>query len=251
MNRKASFAPIREARVQPHLLLVDDDVSLGELVSEYAAYEAYAVATANTGEDGLRMLSQRTFALVILDVMLPGLDGFEVLERLRNVSDVPVLMLTTRGTVPDRIRGLKMGADDYLPKPFEPGELIARVNSILRRVQPSKAGLSFISIGDVELDARSRRVTRAGAAVELTGAEFSLFQLLLSKSGSILSREELIPQVLSRPEYASDRSIDSLVTKLRRKLGPFPDGSERIRSIRGVGYVYVAGEPEKTAWEFF
>jgi DNA-binding response OmpR family regulator len=158
MKRMAGLATVREAPVRPQLLLVDDDVSLGELVSEYAAYDDYAVAIANTGEEGLRMLGQRTFALVILDVMLPGLDGFEVLERLRLVSDVPVLMLTTRGTASDRIRGLKMGADDYLPKPFEPEELIARVNSILRRIHPSKAGLRFVSIGDVELDARSRRV---------------------------------------------------------------------------------------------
>jgi two-component system response regulator CpxR len=182
--------------------------------------------------------------LVILDVMLPGIDGFEVLERLRRFSEVPVLMLTTRGAASDRIRGLKSGADDYLPKPFEPDELFARVKSILRRIRPSLKGLSFVSIGDIELDEPFRRVTRGGEAVELTGAEFSLLQLLISRPGAAFSRQELIPRVLSRQESGIDRSIDSLVSNLRRKLGPFPDGSERIRSVRGVGYVYVIAEEE-------
>ncbi len=240
----ADLSSIQRAPSQAQLLLVDDDVALGELVSEYAAYEDYAVTTANTGELGLRMLTRKAFALVILDVMLPGIDGFEVLERLRHFSDVPVLMLTTRGAASDRIRGLKMGADDYLPKPFEPDELLARVKSILRRIQPSMNGLSFVSIGDLELDERFRRVTRGSLAVELTGAEFILLQLLISNPGTTFSRQELIPRVLSRQESGIDRSIDSLVSNLRRKLGPFPDGSERIRSVRGVGYVYVIEQQE-------
>jgi two-component system, OmpR family, response regulator CpxR len=244
MRKMADLSSIQRAQAQAQLLLVDDDVALAELVSEYAAYEDYAVAIANTGELGLRMIARKTFALVILDVMLPGIDGFEVLERLRHFSAVPVLMLTTRGAASDRIRGLKMGADDYLPKPFEPDELLARVNSILRRIQPSMNGLSFVSIGDIELDERFRRVTRGGIAVELTGAEFSLLQLLISHPGTTLSRQELIPRVLSRQESGIDRGIDSLVSNLRRKLGPFPDGSDRIRSVRGVGYVYVIAQQE-------
>jgi two-component system, OmpR family, response regulator CpxR len=244
MRKMVDLSSIQRAQAQAQLLLVDDDVALGELVSEYAAYEDYAVATANTGELGLRMIARRAFALVILDVMLPGIDGFEVLARLRHFSDVPVLMLTTRGAASDRIRGLKMGADDYLPKPFEPDELLARVKSILRRIQPSTTGLSFVAIGDVELDERFRRVTCGGIAVELTGAEFSLLQLLISHPGTTLSRQELIPRVLSRQESGIDRGIDSLVSNLRRKLGPFPDGSERIRSVRGVGYVYVLAQQE-------
>jgi two-component system response regulator CpxR len=242
----AGSPTVKQARVQTQLLLIDDDVSLGALISEFAAYEDYAVATANTGELGLSIAAQKTFALVILDVMLPGIDGFEVLERLRLFSDVPVLMLTTRGTSADRIRGLRRGADDYLPKPFEPDELMARINSIFRRIRPSLRSLCFISIGDVELDERSRRVTVAGAPVELTGAEFVLLQLLLSKPGNVFSRQELIPRVLSRQEFGLDRSIDTLVKNLRRKLGSFPNGSDRIRSVRGVGYVYVIDEPEKT-----
>jgi two-component system response regulator CpxR len=237
--------PTRRSRTQSQFLLVDDDVSLGKLVVEYAAYEGYAVAVTTTGEAGLRMAATRTFALVVLDVMLPGIDGFEVLERLRHFSNVPVLMLTTRGTAADRVRGLRMGADDYLPKPFEPAELIARFQSILRRVQPSMNGLAYISIDDIELDERSRRVTCAGAAVELTATEFSLLQVLLSSAGTVLPRQDLIPRVLSRRESAIDRGIDSLVSNLRRKLGPLQDGGERIRSVRGVGYVYVIGNPEK------
>jgi DNA-binding response OmpR family regulator len=240
----AESCSVQRAPTQAQLLLVDDDVALAELVSEYAAYEGYAVTTANTGELGLRIMGRKTFALVILDVMLPGIDGFEVLERLRHFSEVPVLMLTTRGAASDRIRGLRSGADDYLPKPFEPDELFARVKSILRRIRPSLKGLSFIAIGDIELDEPFRRVTCGGELVELTGAEFSLLQLLISRPGTTLSRQELIPRVLSRQESGIDRSIDSLVSNLRRKLGPFPDGSERIRSVRGVGYVYVIAEEE-------
>lgn len=244
MRKMSDLSPVKRAAAQAQLLLVDDDVALGELVSEYAAYHAYAITTANTGELGLRMMTRVAFALVILDVMLPGIDGFEVLERLRHFSDVPVLMLTTRGAASDRIRGLRSGADDYLPKPFEPDELFARVKSILRRIRPSLNGLSFISIGDIELDEPFRRVTRGGEVLELTGAEFSLLQLLISRPGTTLSRQELIPRVLSRQESGIDRSIDSLVSNLRRKLGPLPDGSERIRSVRGVGYVYVTAERE-------
>jgi DNA-binding response OmpR family regulator len=244
MNKMAESCSAPRAAAQAQLLLVDDDVALGELVSEYAAYEGYTITTANTGELGLRIMGRKAFALVILDVMLPGIDGFEVLERLRRFSEVPVLMLTTRGAASDRIRGLKSGADDYLPKPFEPDELFARVKSILRRIRPSLKGLSFVSIGDIELDEPFRRVTRGGEAVELTGAEFSLLQLLISRPGATFSRQELIPRVLSRQESGIDRSIDSLVSNLRRKLGPFRDGSERIRSIRGVGYVYVIAEED-------
>ena len=244
MRKMAESCSVQRAPAQAQLLLVDDDVALAELVSEYAAYEGYAVTAANTGELGLRIMGRKAFALVILDVMLPGIDGFEVLERLRHFSEVPVLMLTTRGAASDRIRGLKSGADDYLTKPFEPDELFARVKSILRRIRPSLKGLSFISIGDIELDEPFRRVTRGGEVVELTGAEFSLLQLLISRPGTAFSRQELIPRVLSRQESGIDRSIDSLVSNLRRKLGPFPDGSERIRSIRGVGYVYLIAEEE-------
>jgi two-component system, OmpR family, response regulator CpxR len=244
MRKMAESCSVQRAPMQAQLLLVDDDVALAELVSEYAAYEGYAVTTANTGELGLRIVGRKAFALVILDVMLPGIDGFEMLERLRHFSEVPVLMLTTRGAASDRIRGLRSGADDYLPKPFEPDELFARVKSILRRIRPSLKGLSFISIGDIELDEPFRRVTRGGEAVELTGAEFSLLQLLISHPGTTFARQELIPRVLSRQESGIDRSIDSLVSNLRRKLGPFPDGSERIRSVRGVGYVYVIAEEE-------
>jgi two-component system response regulator CpxR len=242
MTKMADTFPAQRTPAQAQLLLIDDDVALGELVCEYAAYEGYAVAIANTGELGLRTLARKPFALVILDVMLPGIDGFEVLERLRHFSDVPVLMLTTRGAASDRIHGLKLGADDYLPKPFEPDELLARVKSILRRVLPSTKGLRFMSVGDVSLDERFRRVTRGGEIVELTGAEFSLLQLLISRPGTTLSRQELIPRVLSRQESGIDRSIDSLVSNLRKKLGPFSDGSERIQSVRGVGYVYVIAE---------
>jgi len=246
MIEMADFSTPKRMLVQAPLLLIDDDLALGKLVAEYAAYDGYDVATASTGTIGLDLAAKKSFSLLILDVMLPDIEGFEVLRRLRRFSDVPVLMLTTRGAASDRVRGLKMGADDYLPKPFEPDELIARINVILRRIQPSMHGMCFLSVGDIELDERSRRVRCSGAGVELTGAEFSLLQLLLSRAGTVLSRQDLIPRVLSRQEYAVDRSIDSLVSSLRKKLGPLQSGDERIRSVRGVGYVYVAVEPEKT-----
>ena len=182
---------------------------------------------------------------MILDVMLPDMDGFEVLRRLRLFSDIPVLMLTTRGEASDRVRGLASGADDYLPKPFEPDELFARINAVLRRIRPAMHGLRFVAIGDLELDERSRRVTRRGEAIKLTGAEFSLLQILVTKAGEILPRQELIPLVLSRRESIVDRSIDSLVSNLRRKLGPLPTGDERIQSVRGTGYVYIVEPSEK------
>jgi len=232
------------APARPVLLIVDDDQELCSLLVEYLTPEGFAVELLSNGMAALERLAKSSPDLVVLDVMLPEVSGFEVLRRIRAKSAVPVIMLTARGEEVDRVVGLEMGADDYLPKPFEPDELFARVKSILRRIRPSLKGLSFISIGDIELDEPFRRVTRGGEAVELTGAEFSLLQLLISRPGTAFSRQELIPRVLSRQESGIDRSIDSLVSNLRRKLGPFPDGSERIRSIRGVGYVYLIAEEE-------
>ncbi len=225
-----------------HLLLIDDDASLGELLKEYAAQDGFRVSVAQTGELGLRMIHDEPIALVILDVMLPRMQGFEVLEQIRHLSDVPVLMLTTRGSTSDRVRGLRSGADDYLPKPFDPDELLERVRSILRRVQPREGRLAYLRVDDIELDARSRRVCSDGEEKDLTGSEFALLQLLLSRAGTVLAREELVNQVLERERTLNDRGIDTLVSNLRRKLGPSSSGGDRIRSVRGIGYVYVLGE---------
>ena len=178
--------------------MIDDDLSLTELVKEYAAPDGFEVTGAASGESGLQALVEAAFSLVVLDVMLPGMDGFEVLRRLRRISSVPVLMLTSRGSIADRIHGLSGGADDYLPKPFEPRELLERMRSILRRVQPRNHRLSHLQVDDVELDEKSRLVRCGGRELDLTGSEFALLHILLSRAGKVLPREELVGQVLER-----------------------------------------------------
>jgi two-component system response regulator CpxR len=222
-----------------NILMIDDDLSLTELVKEYVAPDGFEVTGATSGESGLQALVEAAFSLVVLDVMLPGMDGFEVLRRLRRISSVPVLMLTSRGSIADRIHGLSGGADDYLPKPFEPRELLERMRSILRRVQPRNHRLSHLQVDDVELDEKSRLVRCGGRELDLTGSEFALLHILLSKAGKVLPREELVGQVLERGLSVNDRGIDNLASKLRKKMGPSAAGKDRIRSIRGIGYVYA------------
>jgi two-component system response regulator CpxR len=220
------------------LLLIDDDRSLASLLSEYCSAAGFSISSAPNGEAGLLKSRQQHFFLIILDVMMPGIDGFEVLRRLRQSTDTPVLMLSTRDAGIDRVRGLEGGADDYLPKPFQPEELVARIKSILRRVYP-KEPIDQVNVGDLVLHEAERTVTSAGFAFDLTGAEFSLLRLLMLSPGEPLSREELIRRIFGREPASFDRSIDNLVNNLRRKLGTHPDGGERIRSIRNVGYCYV------------
>lgn len=227
-----------------NVLMIDDDISLTMMVKEYVAPDGFEVTGATTGESGLQVLKDEAFALVVLDVMLPGIDGFEVLIRLRRTSNVPVLMLTSRGSIADRILGLSGGADDYLPKPFEPRELMERMRSILRRVQPRNKRLSHLRVDDVELDEKSRMVRCGGGKLDLTGSEFALLQILLSNAGTAMPREELVCQVLERGLSVNDRGIDNLASKLRRKMGLTSTGMDRIRSIRGIGYVYVVADSE-------
>ncbi len=224
------------------LLVVDDDLQLGTLMTEFFDGDEFRITIAVTGEDAVSQVNAKHFSLIILDVMLPGIDGFAVLRRIRQETDVPVLMLTTRGATSDRVNGLELGADDYLPKPFQPQELQARVRSILRRAQPRTGRMKYVTIGDLELDEKGRRARRSGVELELTGAEFVLLQLLVSKPGSVFPREQLVTMVFERPPTIFDRSIDSLVSNLRKKLGPAEDGCDRIRSVRGIGYAYAAEE---------
>jgi two-component system response regulator CpxR len=175
--------------------------------------------------------------------MLPGLNGFEVLRQLRMQSSIPVLMLTARGDDVDRIVGLEIGADDYLPKPFNPRELVARVHAILRRAAPNSEGPALnsesLQVGDVELDTRSRVVRRSGEIIELTTAEFDLLRVLLQQAGKVVPREQLFQEVLGREFAVFDRSIDNHVSSLRRKLGSRINGVDRIKSVRNVGYQYA------------
>lgn len=223
------------------ILIIDDDLELVELLKEYLGAEGFVIDAVNDGEAGVKAGLSGDYGLLILDVMLPRLGGFDVLRRLREHSRVPVLMLTARGDDVDRIVGLEMGADDYLPKPFNPRELVARIRAIQRRSEvatpphPAAASAGMVTIGDLQLEPGSRAVRLAGAAIELTSVEFSLLELLLRHAGQVVSREEILSQVLGRSQTLYDRSVDVHVSSLRRKLG----SDERIKTIRGSGYQYL------------
>jgi two-component system, OmpR family, response regulator CpxR len=227
------------------ILIVDDDVELCELISEYLSGEAFDIEAVHTGEEGLKRALSNEHVLVVLDVMLPGLNGLEVLRRLRTESRIPVLILTARGDDVDRIVGLEIGADDYLPKPFNPRELLARVRAILRRAGAPHAGPERMAIGDLELDPAARTVRRSGEAVELTSVEFGLLEALMRAAGQVVTREQLAQSVLGRRFMPYDRSIDMHVSKLRKKLGEQSGDTERIKTIRGVGYIYARPSSEK------
>ena len=227
------------------LLLVDDDAGLCQLVTRFLEREGFEITWASTGEAGAARAASGDFSLIMLDVMMPDTNGFDVLRRIREDSRTPVLMLTARGDTHDRIRGLEMGADDYLPKPFDPAELVARIRAILRRSAPRRSTPAAIAIGDIELDEGTRTVRRRGAPVDLTTVEFDLLAALIGAAGCTVSRENLVSDVLGRDFSPFDRSIDTHVCNLRRKLGPLEDGGERIKGVRGAGYLYAS--PAKTA----
>lgn len=240
---------MEEREVVP-VLIIDDDVKLGDLVREYLKREGMQAHLVHDGESGVARAQSGDYQIVVLDVMLPGIGGFEVLRRLRSSSGVgaklPVLMLTARGDELDRVLGLEMGADDYLSKPFSPRELVARLRAILRRVQnqsnPEVGAAKTLRVDDLELDAGARAVKRDGKKVDLTGAEFDLLHLLLQNAGKIVTREEISRVALGRELMPFDRAIDVHVSNLRRKIGPGDDGSERLKAIRGVGYLFARGE---------
>ncbi|HET9839799.1 MAG TPA: response regulator transcription factor [Candidatus Angelobacter sp.] len=223
------------------VLLIDDDTELSKLLEEYLQSEQFELESAHDGPGGLEKALGNHYAAVILDVMLPGMSGLDVLKQLRQKTSVPVLMLTARGSELDRILGLELGADDYLPKPFNPRELVARLRAILRRASgPGAAAASQpIHLAGVELHPESRSVTCNGKPVNLTGAEFDLLYTFLRSPGKIISREDLTQAALGRPMSPMDRSIDVHVSNLRRKLGPYDGDQERIKAIRGSGYVYL------------
>ena len=222
------------------ILVIDDDAELYELVSEYVRAEGFEVDAVGDGDAGLEAALTGTYALILLDVMLPGINGFEILLRLRSTSQIPVLMLTARGDDIDRIVGLEMGADDYLPKPFNPRELVARIRAILRRADERTTATGLVvEVGDVHLDVGARTAQRSGDEVHLTAVEFEVLERLMRAAGKVVSREHLTLDVLDREYSALDRSIDMHVSNLRRKLGLGQGGAERIKTVRGVGYIYT------------
>jgi len=224
--------------VPTRLLLVDDDRELAALMQEFFTTQGFALDAAFNGPEGLRAALAGDYALILLDVMMPGFDGFELLRRLRADSDVPVLMLTARTESQSRILGLETGADDYLPKPFEPLELVARIRAILRRARPAGAR-SALEISGVRIEPGSRRVYRGADPVEVTSIEYDILEALMRSAGRVVSRDELMQRLYQREATPFDRSIDVHISHLRRKLeGP----TELIRTVRGVGYQFAAEE---------
>jgi two-component system response regulator CpxR len=221
------------------ILLIDDDQDMAEMLAEYLSPEGYTIHLAHTAKAGLDRAREGGLILIILDVMLPDSDGFSVLREIRQKSRVPIIMLTTRAAVTDKVSGLEAGADDYVPKPFTPIELLARIRSVLRRGQPSRFGSPFIAVDDLILDAGARTVLCHGESIDCTSAEFDVLHALASSAGQAVSREHLTRIALGRSPSAGDRAIDNLISALRKKLGPAANGQERFRSIRNTGYVYL------------
>lgn len=223
------------------ILIIDDDEELCELVSEYLGVEGFEIDAANDGESGLARALSGEYDLAILDVMLPKMNGFDVLRNLRAESKLPVIMLTARGDDMERIVGLEIGADDYLPKPFNPRELAARLRAILRRsaVDEASDASEKLDIDGVQISASARQATRDGEELNLTSVEFELLHELLKDAGKIVKKEDLSERVLERKLSPYDRSLDMHISNLRKKLGQRSDGSDRIKTIRSVGYIYT------------
>jgi two-component system response regulator CpxR len=227
------------------ILVIDDDVELCELLKEYLVPEGFDVETVHDSAKGIERALSGSHDFLVLDVMLPGVNGFEVLRTLRKTSNIPVLMLTARGEDVDRIVGLEMGADDYLPKPFNPRELVARIRAIRRRGETGKkeeeqaVPPERITVGDVDLDAGTRTVNKTGKNVGLTAVEFDLLDMLLRSAGHVVPRKDLVSRVLGRGLDPFDRSIDVHISSIRKKLGHKVKGMERIKTIRGIGYLYA------------
>lgn len=222
----------------PEILIVDDDRTLAEMLGEYLAAENFVAHHAENGGAALAIIETRTFDLVVLDVMMPGLDGFEVLSRLRRRSDVPVLMLTARGSDDDRVAGLELGADDYLAKPFNPRELVARIRAILRRRDAAAVQRREpLALGPLSLDPQRFHVSLAGRDIRLTTAEYFVLEALAQRAGQILSRETLTERALGRALEPYDRSVDTHVANIRRKLGLQNGCPIAIRGVRGQGYI--------------
>ncbi len=222
---------------------MDDDTELCELMADFFAQHKMQLTFAHDGRRGLALALEKTFDLVILDVMLPILNGFQILEQIRRRSAVPVIMLTARIEQRDRIAGLNAGADDYLPKPFGPDELLARIRAVLRRAGAMKAESAQVSAGDFKLDARTRQVWQGEREIELTSIEFDLMDHLARSAGRVVSRDELTAALYQRPATPFERTLDVHISHLRRKLES--EGRSCIRAIRGVGYLFSPESGQK------
>jgi DNA-binding response OmpR family regulator len=225
------------------ILVVEDDPKTASLVALYLEREGFHTAVARNGADALSLAKRSEPALVVLDLMLPKMDGWEVCRRLRRQSNVPVIMLTARGDEIDRVAGLTLGADDYVVKPFSPRELVARVQAVLRRSDPEPSADGILSHGDLVLDTRKHRLTIGGEPVSLTPHEFALLKALMADPGRVFDRDELLGHLYPRGEaLVIDRVVDVHIGKLRQKIEPNPSRPERILTVRGVGYRFAETE---------
>ena len=228
------------------ILLVDDEPSLREPLAEYLARQGFVVSQAEDAAKARALLLEETPDLVLVDIMMPGEDGLSLCRHLTEARNLPVILLTARGEATDRIVGLEIGADDYVPKPFNARELTARIRAVLRRADAGTAlapERQVLKVDDVVLDSGSRTVRCSGAPVELTMVEFDLLRMLLEAAGDTVPRDTIVERVLGRRLSAMDRSIDVHISRLRRKLGSRASGEERIKSIRSVGYIYTLPSP--------
>ena len=224
------------------LLLIDDDRELCDLLIEYLATEGFNVEAVHDGEAGVTAALSGDYTLILLDVTLPKLNGFDVLKKVRQQSDVPVLMLTARGDDVDRIIGLEFGADDYLPKPYNHRELVARIKAILRRGRPVVSvenQSKSLQIDDIHLNLANREASLDGEPLELTATEFQVLKVLIEKAGELISRDDLTQIALNRRLTLYDRAIDMHVSNVRKKIGARLDGHPRIKTVRGAGYFYI------------
>jgi two-component system response regulator CpxR len=227
------------------ILIIDDDAELCALLKELLQREGYTVECETDGRRGLEAALKGDFRLAVLDVMLPGMDGFEILRRLRQQSKLPVLMLTARGEDTDRIIGLELGADDYLSKPFNSRELAARIRAILRRMEPRDPPTGKLEVNGIAIDPGSRSAWRRGEAVELTTFEFDILETLMRGAGKVVSRDSLMEQMYNRKATPFDRSIDMHISHLRKKLEL--EGKPLIKTVRGIGYQFCSTYDEESA----
>ena len=225
-----------------NILIIDDDRELSAMLTEFLAPDHLALSARHSGEEGLEALRDGSWDLLILDIMLPGMSGLDVLKEVRRASEIPVIMLTARGDDVDRILGLEFGADDYLSKPFNPRELLARIKAILRRSRPTPEARRRISVGEIELDAGSRGFIANGQSITLTGTEFELLRCLAETPSEVVSKEQLSQRALGRRNMPYDRSIDTHISNLRRKLADAGVANPSIQSRRGVGYFLAVEE---------
>lgn len=221
------------------ILLIEDDARLAEMVSDYLEGAGFRVTRAGTGGDGLSMHARETFDALVLDLMLPDIDGLEVCRRIRATATTPILMLTARGDAMDRIVGLELGADDYLPKPFEPRELLARLKAILRRAKAGVSPSDILRFGRLEIDRAAREVRLDGTARILTSYQFALLLALADHAGRVMSRDTLMDLVKGEPLEAFDRSIDVHISRIRAEIEDDPRKPKRVITVRGAGYVFA------------